>query len=202
MSEFRECMHYLFEPVVSYHQPIRDAYSRLGIKHELIGSAVSDQNGLMYQHLLSADYSGKVTHSQLLPNKTPDRFGGKLLNILETPVTTLDSYFDGNNIVGNYIVKIDVDGIEEKIIDGGHRIISKATMVIVEANLANLTSRASRLESLGLRLFDIVGNCYYCDQLQQVDLVFLRASIFSENIDFRPFEKTGKVIWEYWDQYE
>ncbi len=202
MSEYKGAKHYLFEPVVPHHRLIREGYHRHHIEYELIGAAVSDESGVMYQHLLSSDLSGSITHSQLLPSKSPEKFGKQLLDVIETPVVTLDEWFGGVGLAQPYLVKIDVDGIEEKIIDGGRSTLSNASLVIVEAPLVNLVERASKLQALGLRLFDIVGNGYYFDQLQQVDLVFINQSIVAENINFRPWEKTGKVMWEKWWQYD
>jgi FkbM family methyltransferase len=201
MGEFPKAHHYLFEPVVIYHDMIRKAYGSVGIPNTLIGGAVSDTVGTMFQHLLSSDFSGKVTHSQLLPTADAQRFGGQLLEIQETPVVTLDAWAADQNLGKNYIVKIDVDGIEEKVIAGGQKVLSNAAIVVIEAHLLSLTSRARALENLGLKLFDIVGNAYYFDQLQQVDLVFLSSRIINENIDFQPWKKTGRVIWEEWKQF-
>jgi FkbM family methyltransferase len=201
MSVYNKSKHYLFEPVVAHHQSIQDEYRRQNIEYELIGAAVSDVNGMLYQHLLSDDFSGNITSSQLMEVKAPEKFGKQLLGIIDTPVVTLDSWSSKIKIEEPYLVKIDVDGIEEKIIEGGQSFLTGAAVVIIEAHLSDLVVRASKLERLNLRLFDIVGNGYYFDQLQQVDLVFVNGSIISGNSNFRPGDPTGKVIWDRWQQY-
>lgn len=201
MNVFPQARHYLFEPVSIYHPMIREAYKAAGISYELIGSAVSSEPGKMYLHLLSSDGSGKVTHSQLLPSRDPDRFGLHLLSVVEVDVITLDSWQATHHIDGHYVVKIDVDGIEDHIISGGHSMLAKAAIVICEAHLDKMAERIMVLKSLGLSLFDIVGNGYYFDQLQQVDLIFVSAAIISSDIDFQPWRKYGRVIWDKWQQF-
>lgn len=202
MHVFRSSHHYLFEPVTDYHDIVRSNYERAGLSYTLIECAVSDRSGIMYQHLLSFDNSGVLTHSKLLTSREPERFGSTLLGIKETPVVTLDQWADGKALGNRYIVKIDVDGVEDQIIEGGTRLISNAALVMVEAHLNKLAARAKRLQELGLRLFDIVGNGYYCDQLQQVDLIFIPEALVERNIHFRPWEKTGGIIWEKWGEIE
>lgn len=198
---FPNCTHFLFEPVVVYHDMIRHNYDSLGIKYRLFECAVADRPGIMFQHLLSSDRSGTITHSQLLEGRYPERFSDGLLSIQETPVITLDEWATNQVIGESYLIKIDVDGIEDKIISGASRVISNASVLVVEAQLTNLAARVTALNGLGLRLFDIVDNGYYFDQLQQVDLVFVSKKIYSEDIDFRPWEKAGKVIWSEWQQF-
>lgn len=201
ISAFPDSHHFLFEPVVIYHDMIRHHYSEKGIQHTLIGSAVSDQTGVMYQHLLSSDMSGRITHSQLLPAPDPERFGSGLLEVKETPVVSLDDWSKDKSFGENYAIKIDVDGIEDKIIAGGKHMIADAVLLITESHLDNMAYRIKTLQDLGMKLFDIVGNGYYFDQLQQVDLVFVAERVVKENIDFQPWKKAGKVIWDKWQQY-
>ena len=100
-----------------------------------------------------------------------------------------------------YIVKLDVDGVEEKIVQGGASTISAASFVVIEASLGrqDLFSRASMLEELGFRLFDICDHAYYFDQLALVDMVFINKRLRAGNFKFRPWEySAGKVVWQNW----
>jgi FkbM family methyltransferase len=201
IDTFRLAHHFLFEPVGIYHEAIRNHYNTASISFDLIPCAVSDEPGNLFQHLLSIDGSGHVTHSQLLAQSEQDKYGDKLLEIIETPVITLDDWVKEVGPLGSYAVKIDVDGIEDSIIKGGQNVLSKSSLVIVEAHLSQVSARIARLESLGLKLFDICGNGYYFDQLQQVDLVFVADDEVRNNIDFRPWEKHRNVNWDNWYQY-
>lgn len=200
MSEFKNAKHYLFEPVHIYHDILKTNYEKAGISYELFDYAVSDSSGIMYQHWLSIDLSGNVTHSQLLPQKCPEWFGEKLVKIVETKVITLDEWAQNKKVEEPYLVKIDVDGIEEKIIDGGAETLKNATLVIIEAGIPSLVTRAQKLQNLGLILFDICDLCYYFEQFSQCDLVFINKDVVKNNINFRPWEKTGGiVVWEKWE---
>jgi FkbM family methyltransferase len=201
MDAFGDAHHVLFEPVQIYHPMLRHFYTAAGISHEIVPCAVSDASGQMYQHLLSSDRSGKVTHSQLLTAADPARFGGDLLEVVPTPVITLDGWAEGRELAEPYAVKIDVDGIEDRIIAGGSRVIAGCTLLVCEATLPSMAARIGRLQSHGLSLFDIVGNGYYFDQLQQVDLVFVAKRVIDATLDFQPWKKHGRVIWEHWQQY-
>ena len=195
MSELPDAFHYLIEPVQLYHESIISNYSKSCISYELIKAAASDKEGVLNQHLQSLDGSGKITHSQLLPDEITSLDG--LVEIVKTPVITLDTAFAN---LQNYIVKIDVDGIEEKIIDGGARTISNALVVFLESPVSKLSSRVRLLESLGMRLFDITDICYYHNQLQQVDLVFVNNRVVSSDLDFHPFKKFESIDWSAWSK--
>lgn len=201
IDAFPNALHYLFEPVEIYHSALASNYRAEGINHELIACAVSDRPGHMYQHLLSSDKSGLVTHSQLLATREEEKFGSKLLDIIETPVVSLDQWATEVTFTSPYVLKIDVDGIEESIIDGGKNVIAQSSLLIIESPLSKISSRINLVESLGMQLFDIAGNGYYFGQLSQVDLIFISNQVVKNNIEFRPWEKYGKVIWEQWQQY-
>jgi FkbM family methyltransferase len=201
IDAFGDAHHVLFEPVKIYHSMLEVNYRAAGVSHELVPFALSDSAGLMHQHLLSSDMSGKVTHSQLLPHPAPERFGDRLLEVVPTPVVTLDGWAAGRSLTSPYVVKIDVDGIEDQIIAGGQRVISGCVLMVVEATIATIATRVAKLQSCGLKLFDIVGNGYYFEQLQQVDLVFVSERVVGSNLEFQPWKKHGRVIWEHWQQY-
>lgn len=101
----------------------------------------------------------------------------------------------------SYLVKLDVDGLEEKIIDGGRDVIGGASFVVIEASIGrqDLCSRAALLEKCGFRMFDICDNAYYFGQLALVDLVMINNRLRQNELKFRPWEYTeGKVIWKNW----
>lgn len=193
MEGYPAAFHHLIEPVTLYHEPIRQNYQKAGIDFNLIEAAAADVDGVLYQHLQCLDEGKVVTHSQLLTAENNSLKG--LIEIVKTPVVTLDALFPS---LSNYLVKIDVDGIEEKIIRGGSQTIKNASVVIIEAPLGSLTSRVRLLEELGMRLFDITDMCYYFNQLQQVDLIFVNAAMVSGDLDFQPFAKHSPIVWSEW----
>lgn len=75
----------------------------------------------------------------------------------------LDDVMDGLAIDGNLMVKIDVQGFEDKVIDGGKKTIADASVIIVETSFYSLYNGQplfgdifSRLQSLGFRLRGIL----------------------------------------------
>ena len=200
MKVFPDKLHLLFEPVEVYHLELEDNYRNAGIKYELLKIALTDHNRDLYLHNLSMDNSGRITHSQLL--ESPNNDMPFLVEIKGIQGRTLDGLDLARRLPRlSFIVKMDVDGVEEKIISGGRGVLEHASFIIIEASLGrqDLFSRAAMLETLGFRLFDICDHAYYYDQLALVDLVFINQRVRAKNIKFRPWEYTeGRVIWSKW----
>ncbi len=200
MDVFPDRHHHLFEPVSSYHADLEANYRQRDIPYSLHRVALSDVSGTLYLHNTSGDGSGRVTHSYIKPSPEPDtKF---LLNIEEVPTRRLDDVFSRQQLGDlGYLVKLDVDGVEEKIIAGGGDVIGGASFVVIEASIGrrDLCSRAALLEKLGFRIFDICDNAYYFGQLALVDLVLINNRLRAGEVKFRPWEYTdGKVVWSKW----
>lgn len=200
MDVYPDIPHHLFEPVSVYYEDLELNYGSRGIPFTLHQIALSDADGTLYLHNQSMDGSGRITHSRLLP----DRQDGLqfLVNIVEVPSRRLDSVMRRDELGDlSYLVKLDVDGLEEKIIQGGQNVISGASFVVIEASIGrwDLCSRVALLEKCGFRVFDICDNAYYFGQLALVDLVLINNRLRKSEIKFRPWEFTeGKVVWKKW----
>ena len=200
MDVYPDLIHHLFEPVSIYHEDLKENYNILGIPFVLHQVALGDTDGLLYLHNQSVDGSGLITHSRLLPERQDDfKF---LVNIEEVMSRRLDSVLSRDELGDlSYLVKLDVDGLEEKIIDGGLDVIGGASFVVIEASIGrqDLCSRVALLEKCGFRMFDICDNAYYFGQLALVDLVMINNRLRQNEIKFRPWEYTdGKVVWKNW----
>jgi FkbM family methyltransferase len=197
---FPDSYHYLFEPVSLYFDSIHSNYTKRHIDYELNEIALSDQDGSLYLHKKSMDGTGRITHSEIHPDRKPDL--ESLVEIEEIETSTLDRVMAAKELRKNsYVIKMDVDGEEERIIAAGSQVISNASLIIIECSLMrrNLLSRAELLERHGFRLWDICDNAYYFGQLSQVDLVFINEEIRARDIRFRPWEySAGKVVWDRW----
>jgi len=195
MEYFPNSKHWLIEPVKEYHGKINERYN--DIQYELLPFALSDSNGILFLHEYDYDQKGRVSHSHLRPNKVE---GPYLIRISDIEVKTLDGLFVGKQFNDyEYVVKIDVDGLEAKIINGGNSVLAKASLIIVEAPLKFLHQRLGLLEELSFSLWDICDPAYYYDQLHQVDLVLINNEVKKSNIDFRPWEKNnGKLMRSKW----
>ena len=202
MDVYPDCLHHLFEPVNTYYTDLESNYQARNITYQLHKVALSNTDGVLFLHNTSVDGSGNVTHSQIKQDR--DENLDFLVNIEEIETCRLDSVFSSSTSTLDdlsYIVKLDVDGVEEKIIEGGVDVISGASFVVIEASIGrqDLCSRAAILEKQGFRIFDICDHAYYFGQLALVDLVMINNRLRQDEIKFRPWQYTeGKVVWSKW----
>lgn len=200
MDVYPDKHHHLFEPVSTYHPDLEKNYQDAEINYTLHKQALSDVDGMLYLHNTSVDGSGRVTHSHIKPERVEDL--DFLVNIEEIETRRLDSIMTREGLGDlSYLIKMDVDGVEEQIIDGGQDVIGGASFVVIEASIGrqDLCSRAALLEKCGFRMFDICDNAYYFGQLALVDLVMINNRLRNQEIKFKPWQYTeGKVVWSKW----
>lgn len=200
MDVFPDRHHHLFEPVSTYYEDMERNYRDRGVRYTLHKMALADRSGTLFLHNTSGDGSGRVTHSHIRAERDPTmKF---LLDIEEVPTRRLDDVLSRNGLGDlSYLVKLDVDGVEEQIIAGGADVIGGASFVVIEASIGrrDLCARAGMVEKHGFRLFDICDNAYYYGQLALVDLVLINDRLRAQEIRFRPWEfSAGKVVWPKW----
>lgn len=201
MDAFSESHHFLFEPVRSCHERIQAAYAEKNISYTLAPIGLGGETGRLFLHELSSDQSGSVTHSDVSSSPIPTN--SNCINVIDIEVSTLDDYDFGALDPLSYCIKLDVDGIEEEIIDGGRATLRNASFVILEASVqrGNLLCRMQLMDELGFRVFDICDNAYYRGQLSCLDLVLVNESLHSKTVAYRPWEKSkGVVKWDDWQQ--
>lgn len=199
MNVFPDRHHHLFEPSTVYHAQLEQNYRAKGISHTLHKVALSDTNGVLFLHNTSRDGSGRITHSDIRVSR--DDNIPQLVNIEEIPTRRLDGVFYDPLPDLSYLVKLDVDGAEEKIIAGGQNVLRGASFVVIETSIGrqDMCSRAALLERLGFRIFDICDNAYYFGQLALVDLVMINNRLRASEIRFRPWEYSkNQVQWKKW----
>lgn len=200
MQVFPDCYHHLFEPVSVYHDELVENYSLVGIEHTLHKVALGNTDGKLFLHNQSMDRSGNVTHSQIKP--AADETMTDLVNIEQIDTRRLDSVLSRKELGDlSYIVKMDVDGVEEQIIEGGPDVIGGASFVIIECSIGrqDLLSRAAALEKLGFRIYDICDLCYYYGQLAIVDLVMINNRLRNAEPKFKPWQYGSRGLkWKKW----
>ncbi len=98
----------------------------------------------------------------------------------EIEVKTVDSIYEDIEIEGPVLLKIDVDGIEVKVLQGAKSILRNDCVVVIEASIADENPRFNRvvefLSSYGYEVYDIVDPLYRQSDwhLWQVDLIFVK----------------------------
>jgi len=200
---FPESKHILFEPCSVYHDQLISYYTDKGIDHVVIQEPLSDKPRKMYLHHISQDGSDKITHTHL--NFVADENMVHVKRIEPVNSTTLDEYYWNNmtpDMQYKFSIKIDVDGHEDAIINGGVDCVPAACFVIVEMSVGDSEQFANRILNLhkrGFRIFDICDPGYYYGQLSQVDVVFINNAVRRQIEKFCPWDiSAGKVNWNKW----
>lgn len=162
--------HVLFEPVAEFHEEIKRSYR--AIEHELHLVAVGQESGTIALRTRSAFAGMKITHSTMVfhgVTDTPD--------FRKVPMVTLDEFLRDKTYVEPYLLKIDIDGHELKVIKGAAETLKKCAIVIVECQSSQLVPRLSAMQDAGFVLFDLVEPCYYDKVFWQCDAIFIRRDI-------------------------
>lgn len=184
MKEYAHVPQLLLEPIVEWNATIEEKYTANSVDFELLNVAVADQNGEMQMETSSVKEGADITHARLT-----DKVEGE--NIRTVQVRTLDRLMAERDYPGPYLLKLDVDGVEMKILQGAQKVIEECSVIVIEANVLNFVERANYITDKGFRLFDFVDICYYDDQLRQFDLIFLNTRTIAEHdLDMfrKPFE--------------
>lgn len=186
IAAYPACKHILIEPVVEWNSAITEIYTRHGIDFQLLNLAASDQDGESLLEISTVIPGEPISHSRLTDAK------GEGPQFRRTPTRSLDSLVEEMKPAAPWLLKIDVDGAELKILSGAKTMLAGCSIVIVEAGLTDFVPRASVLEQAGFELFDVVDPCYYDNRLAQVDLIFLNKrtiqqhglQLYREGFDF------------------
>jgi FkbM family methyltransferase len=153
METFPNTRHILFEPVSKFHDRIRKSYAELD--YRLIEAAVTDQDGDAKLHVRKFSSQTEVTHSSVV-DKAPENGETRIVRS-----TRLDTFTKANALAKPYLVKIDVDGNEMKILSGATETLKDASIVVIETPKSEFSKRIAFLEKQGFVLYDLVAPCYY-----------------------------------------
>jgi FkbM family methyltransferase len=167
-NSFPEAHHVLIEPVSECLFILNDIASRLQ-SSTVINCAVSNVNGL--------------TSLSLTPSRQYASIDAKIGDeSREIEVKTVDSIYEDIHIEGPILLKIDVDGIEVKVLQGSKSILRNDCVVVIEASISDENPRFNKvveyLASYGYEVYDIVDHLYRQSDwhLWQVDLIFVKTN--------------------------
>jgi FkbM family methyltransferase len=141
-----------------------------------------------FKYLLTA--MGAVPGEHLM-NVTADLEGSTLLDYFDgnnasrrtVPVETIDRLLTAGSLKPPQLVKIDVQGFELQVLDGGQKLFESAEVFIIETSLFRFMPDCPRVHDLisymsqrGFLMFDIAGLLRrpFENDLGQMDIVFLR----------------------------
>jgi FkbM family methyltransferase len=174
VAAFPKVPQILIEPIIEWNDTITATYRKHNIDFELLNVAASDANGVMMMETYTVRPGQPITHARLT-----DKTAGA--NLREVEVKTLDTIIgERPGLQCPFLLKLDVDGAELKILEGARRVLPNCSVVIIEADVRNFIGRATWLANSGFQLFDLVDICYYDGQLRQFDLVFLNKFLIEE----------------------
>lgn len=170
IQAFPDLTHVLFEPVREFNDRIHERYA--GVSHVLANVAVSNTTGSTALAVTSAIAGVDITHSSMIESGVAGPWTER-----EVPMTTLDDFLTDADFAEPYLLKIDIDGHELRVLEGAARSLQHCSVVMIETPVHELTKRVSVLERAGFFLFDFVEPCYYDDALWQYDTLMIRADL-------------------------
>ena len=167
-NAYPDAHHVFIEPVLECI-PILNEIADTLHSASVINCAVSNVNG--------------ITTLSVTPSRQYSSIDAKMGDeSREIDVKTVDAIYEDIHIEGPVLLKIDVDGIEIKVLQGSKSILRKDCVVVIEASIADEGARFNGvvefLSSYGFAVYDIVDPLYRQKDwhLWQVDLIFVKTS--------------------------
>jgi len=189
MRAFPHVHHHLFEPVSLWHEAIKANYRH--VMHTLYPCALAESNRSAYITELSINGDGKSTHATI--NERPARPDGiKIVRCSAIDIHRLDFFSD--QFPDDFLLKIDVDGVELDVLKGASDCIHRASVLIIEAPYWELAQRAAAVEQFEFQLVDIVDRVMYGHALYQCDLVYVRSDLVGASL-LRPKGDFSPGLW-------
>lgn len=181
LSAFPDKHHVLMEPIVEWNPQIEKNYGGKKASYEILNIAVSDKDGEINLKTSTVRENMPITHARI----TEEQGEGPQFRSVATQ--RLDSVVGARNLQKPYLLKIDVDGAELKVLAGAEKTLADSSVVVIETGIANIVERAQAVESAGFQVFDIVDISYYDNRFVQADMVFLNRKII-ENYNLEVYK--------------
>jgi FkbM family methyltransferase len=128
----------------------------------------------------------------------------------EVPMVTIDELCAERKLAGPYVLKIDVQGAELRVLDGAKRTLTQSEVVILEVTLfgtmiggPQFADVVKYMQERGFVVYDIWGMLYrpLDGALAQIDIAFVRKhSALRENQAFATPEQRKNFAWNLQDK--
>lgn len=161
----------LFEPVAEFAETIRANYA--AVDHELVSAAVSDVSGTVALETFTVLDGADISHSRMKAD------GGA--GMRQVPMVSLDDWLASCPQAAPYLLKIDIDGQELKVLAGASETLKQASIVIIEASRRQFVRRLNAVQKAGFTLFDLAEPCYYDGAFWQCDAIFVRDDLIGKH---------------------
>lgn len=169
MTAFPNARHVLFEPVAEFLPQIEAHYA--GILHEVHNVAVSDCSGEATLAVSSVVPGVAITHSTLVSRDVDGRQDRTVRTV------ALDDFVAGRDYARPYLLKVDIDGHELRVLRGAEQLLRNTDVLIVETPKDELVQRLAAAQNLGFEIFDLSDPCYYDDAFWQCDAIMIRSDL-------------------------
>lgn len=143
LGQFAICASRLLRPehVVSI-EPDRAVANRLqaNLKREknveILASAIGDFNGEVDFHVNKDSQVSSILG--LGKDRVAEFPGSSVMNTITVPIATLDSLFGDRELVRPILIKIDVQGFEDRVLAGARNLIERVDWILIEVSFADL----------------------------------------------------------------
>jgi FkbM family methyltransferase len=181
LARYPEAHVFSFEPVPEVF-PILAAWAATTGRVTPMNLALGDSEGEveMFQHTAHSPSSSLLPTTKVTEGLWPFTAPQKTVRV---QLTTLDKALEGRLLPQDLLVKLDVQGYEDRVIRGGRETLSRAKACIVEVDLdalyhgqASFKDLVVSLDALGLRYGGALEQVFAADgHVVYFDAVFLRA---------------------------
>jgi len=175
IDAFPDRPHLLIEPLAEWNSAIQKTYTAAGVSYQLLNEAASTAPGTATLLLKSVLPGPNFSHAFMVDG---DPSGPQYRRV---GATTLDVAINGRDLPGPHLIKVDVDGAEMQVLEGGEETLANASLVMLEASVVNMIERGSAMDQLGFQLCELVDLCYYDRRFVQLDMIFVSKKIIKDH---------------------
>jgi FkbM family methyltransferase len=164
----------LIEPLVEFEPFLKQICRRYDAQYVLAAAGESCGSAIINVHTDQLDCSSLLKEAEGVSVDGTPR---------EIPMVTIDEVCSEKGLKGPYLVKIDVQGAELKVLQGAQRVLKQTEAVLLEVTLfgtmiggPQLADLVAYMKNRGLVVYDAWGFLYrpYDGALSQLDLAFVR----------------------------
>lgn len=171
IAVFPDIKHIFIEPVRENFRFIHENYAE--IDYELLPAAASDRDGETNIRPGKPNASGRIM--TLDDSTDAGQINRDRTDYVERAVreVRLDTALPFYKAERPYLLKLDVDGPEERVIAGAIETLKQTSCIVMECPLGKISQRILLLQERGFFLWDIIDLNYYKGNLSHVDMVFV-----------------------------
>jgi len=143
---------YAFEPLPSCIPEIEKRFSNIS-NLKIFNVALSNYTGSETLYLNSyAPASSLLRVSDISKKEFPQTVGERPITV---KVAQVDDIIDANSLIKNIFIKIDIQGMEDRVINGGKNVFSAAKCILVEMSFVPMYEGQPLFEEVHTLLVDL-----------------------------------------------